>query len=224
MKTITTTMNTMTKNSQGPPSMGQGHPSEGNAKGTMLIGVVKSIKALPGSSAIQSGLPERLQAYFKTRILPSRWYPEQDYVALLDVLASLMQKNRQSIPDWPGDMGAWERIGLGSAQEFSNGPYRALFGRDSVLSSLQHFCSLWKLRHDTGELEVEPGADRLSATLTLCDYAVVSKNHCEIIEGSIIGFLSYTQSQECKPQVRKLQCTSRGDSCCTWRVRWSAVS
>jgi hypothetical protein len=195
-------------------------PTAGNAKGTMFIGALKSLKRLPGFDRIKDSLPENVQPYITQRVLPSRWYPEEDWVALLEAFASLLELNRSKIAHWPKGLDVWEFIGRGSVDEFAKGPYNTFLGPGPVSLRLQHFGSFWSLRHNTGSIEIEHGDDDRSAALRLRGYSKVSTNQCRVIEGSIWRFLNYNRSSDEEIRVQKAACKSEGSDHCCWQISW----
>src|SRR2546428_2763305 len=75
-------------------------------KGTGLIPLVAGLKVHPD---IRETLPPQLHRYLDEALLPSGWYPEQDYVALLEVLVAKMN---------PATVGGnvWAFLGRAAAQ------------------------------------------------------------------------------------------------------------
>jgi hypothetical protein len=127
-------------------------------KGTGLLPIVK---ALSSSARGQAAVPERLRHYLHGEIVASEWYPEDDYHALLGILAELATRDGMSDVwtlfgttgaqrDLAGDQGlVREELRVESA-----GVYRRFVGSEatSVASLFRRLVSLWSAYHDSGRM------------------------------------------------------------------------
>lgn len=200
----------------GPSPTKETQPQQGNVKGTVLVQVVKALRAYPDG---RDAVPPGLRDYVEKRILAANWYPEEDYIALLGVLAPFVEHDRR-ITDWPRGVSYMEYIGRSAVATYAQGPYKALFRGDDVVRALRNFRSFWELRHDTGTARVLVGKDQRSAVLELEGCAVRSKDYCEMLRGSIWGFLSHGGADPERIEVRKDACTAEGDPLCRWKLSW----
>lgn len=131
-------------------------------KGTGVIPLLAAIKARP---ALVASLPDHLQTYLEMPILPSGWYPEDDYHDLITTLA------RAVTPEVPDDLDVWHVFGVlgarrdvaGNEQDVpedsrvkSVGIYRRFSpGAGADLSDLfLRLQKLWTLYHDSGEMRI----------------------------------------------------------------------
>lgn len=107
----------------------------------------------PGSRAAQ---PE-LQHYLEERIQPSRWYPEEDLLALIEAMLPLIPGPRADV---------LATLGTLTARDHLEGIYSHLSGagRGSAPSSSRAF-ALRASQHDTGRFEVEHSAVTLRILL-----------------------------------------------------------
>jgi hypothetical protein len=185
--------------------------SEGNVKGTILIEVVKYLRSR--KEAARAALPARLHHYLSSRILSTSWHPEADY---LDLMRAVIQL-RGSTGAPPG-VSAWEASARASNPAYFEGPYKALVRKGEPARSLASLASLWRLRHDTGEFEVELLGDH-EARLELHDYALVARESCELVQGTLWGLLDYSGAQ--RIQLTHSRCRARGDEVCEWKASWS---
>jgi hypothetical protein len=189
----------------------------GNAKGTVLLPAVKSLRFYPGG---RESVPPPLKPYVEKRILAANWYPEEDYVALLAALAPVLERNRSQIGSWPAGVSVWEFIGRSAAEQYATGTYKSLFRQGDVQGSLKNFRSFWELRHDTGQTDLVISPEGTAAYLDIAGYAVVNKNHCKVIEGSIWGFLYHGGATADRISIRKSLCRADGDALCRWELGW----
>ena len=84
--------------------------------------------------------------------------------------------------------------------------------------TLTHFPALWRLRHDTGEARVELEGSKV-ARIELWDYALPPGNSCELVEGTIWGFLHHSEAKGI--QISHSRCRGRGDAVCEWTAKWA---
>lgn len=187
-------------------------------KGTGLIPLVAGLKVHPDIRRI---LPEHLHRYLDEPVLPSGWYPEQDYVALLEVMAGKMD---------PATVGGnvWAFIGRAAAQRDlagdqgsipppsrvpSSGLYRQFVKTEST--TLPQFFlrakKLWQLYHDTGTLELcrRPGTDIVVLRLSGYEFAFRG-----FVESQTAYFLEFARLSGLKMEGRAVP-NAEGD-CTDW--------
>jgi hypothetical protein len=128
-------------------------------KGTGLLPVVKALRLHPSGP---SSVPIALRHYLDDYVVSGGWYPEQDYFALVQVLAELIRRDGRL-------MDVWEYFGKTSAQrdlagmqmlvpERSRldevGAYRGFINNEatSVYSMFVRTSKLWSMYHDTGRM------------------------------------------------------------------------
>lgn len=176
-------------------------------KGTIVVKIVKSLRSLHEPTT--ELLPPGLQHYLDERVLPTTWYPEEDYLGLMRVLAGKLRD--------PG-MDVWEWMGRESARLDLEEIYRSLLRERDPAGTLEKFESFWSLRHDSGEPKVTlhgPGR----ATVELAGYGLLSGEVCRSVTGSIWQLLSSAGAQGI--QVREESCRVRGAPVCRWQASWT---
>lgn len=158
-------------------------------------------------------LPESLHHYFESRILATSWHPEEDYLALMRVVIKLL-------PGSPGVTGleVWEAAARRTNQVYFEGPYKSLIYQGDPQRSLSKLHSLWRMRHDTGEVSVVADGDH-AARIELRGYALVSAESCALSQGTFWGVLSYSGALEIT--LAHTRCRARGDELCEWRASWT---
>lgn len=182
----------------------------GKVKGTIVMQTVKYIRS-HGEKG-RALVPERLKHYLAGRILPTSWHPEEDHLELMHVSTELF-----SGPGSSESPAVWEEISRATAPVYYEGPYRSLVRKGDPTRTLASYGALWKLRHDTGDIEVV-AQDETSNRIRLTGYALASPKMCASIQGSLIGLLEHAGAR--RPQASHPRCTSRGDELCEWELRW----
>jgi len=180
-------------------------PAVAKTKGTNLIGAVKFLRR--NREAARAALPPALHHYLEDRVLPTSWYPEEDLVALLRVMAPM-------IGDAPGSV--FELMGRITLREHLGGVYERLLKGDP-LSFARRASALWQMQHDSGRLAfIEEGPRR--ALFELADYAHPSREMCATIQGYVHEALA--ASGFAALEIRKTRCTLDGDPRCVWECAW----
>jgi hypothetical protein len=175
-------------------------------KGTGLIPLVAGLKVHPD---IRDRLPARLHRYLDEPVLPSGWYPEEDYVALLEVLAAKMD---------PATVGGnvWAFIGRAAAmrdlagdQESTPPPSRApasglyrQFVKIEPTKPAEFFLrarKLWQLYHDTGTLDLFRRAGTDIVVLRLSGYQFAFRG---LVESQTAYFLEFARLSSLKMEGR----------------------
>ena len=203
-----------------PPSTGRDTRGEekasgsgqGKAKGTLVVGVVKALRWFKEKG--RAATPPHLHPLLDTRVLPSTWYDEADYLELLHVLASITEP--------PAGIEVWEYLGRqqGVASFFERS-YQNLLREGDPQWTLANFPLLWKLRHDTGAATVvTTGNDR--ARVDLADFSIVSRDYCRAIGGTIWALLDRCGAKEIR--VLKVSCRAEGKPICTWDASWTPTT
>jgi hypothetical protein len=186
--------------------------SEGKIKGTIVIEVVKYLRSR--KDAARSLVPPALHHYLEGRILSTSWHPEADYLELMRAVIKL----RGSADALPG-VSPWEASARASNAAYFEGPYKSLVRKgDPGRSLVSSLGPLWRLRHDTGEFEIELQGEK-AARLELRDYALVAREACELVQGTLWGLLDYSGAKNI--QLTHSRCRARGDSVCEWQASWS---
>ncbi len=177
-------------------------------KGTVVLPIVKLLRA--DKERARATLTPSLHGYLSERILVTSWYPEEDYVALLQSLARFLPKM-----DDP-----WAYMGRNSAAHDLTGIYRALIDPHSPERTLRRGNDLWRIYHSTGDFSAElVGAG--AALLQLRDYAAASPDMCHLL-GAYFGEL-IRLSGASSVNVTEATCRAKGAPLCTWNARWHAV-
>jgi hypothetical protein len=175
-------------------------------KGTGLIPLVAGLKVHPD---VRETLPARLRHYLDEPLLPSGWYPEEDYVGLLEVLAAKMD---------PATVGGnvWSFLGRAAAQRDLAGdqdstpppsrtPTSGLYRQfvKSEPTSLPEFFlrarKLWQLYHDTGTLDLYRRSETDIVVLRLSGYQFAFRG---LIESQTAYFLEFARLSGLKMEGR----------------------
>ena len=172
-----------------------------NAKGAILLGPIKFLKQRRADAA--RVVPAALAHYLETDIRVSSWYPEVDFIGLVNAAAQLMPGTREE---------AIERMGVLGAQIHED-VYGDLI---HALSSSSTF-ALWSTQHDSGELR---GVWEMptSSRLELVDFDAPSAENCILVRGYARGGLVANGLEDVR--VEELTCVLRGAALCSWRATW----
>jgi hypothetical protein len=173
-----------------------------NAKGTVMVGLVKALRK--NKERARALLPPELTHYLEERIVVAKWYPLEDFLALLRVSGKLAPEGAKNV---------FELQGRAAAREHMAGTYSRL----SKTTNRRATFTLLGSMFDTGETRVldrEPG----SAVLEYVAFATPARELCEIFTGynaermSMLGFEG--------TQVRHTQCRVDGAPTCRWQISW----
>jgi hypothetical protein len=156
-------------------------------KGTGVIPLVAALKVHPD---VRERLPAHLLRYLDEPLLASAWYPERDYLALLEVLALKMD---------PATVGGnvWTFLGRAAAQRdlagdqdsvpppsrtASSGLYRQFVKAEptDAPAFFLRATKLWQLYHDTGTLDVLRRDAGAVVVLRLSGYAFAFRGLVDI--------------------------------------------
>ena len=172
------------------------------AKGTVMVSLVKVIRK--HRERLRTLLPANLHRYFDERIVLAAWYPLDDYLAMLRVLAKLF-------PDAPADF--YFQIGRSSAREQMSGIYGRLKGDSSRKAAMTLLSSMF----DTGEMQlVEREAGR--AVNDWVGFPTPCRELCELFTGYQLERLSLQHFEDV--HVRHTRCRAEGASVCRWELSW----
>ena len=179
----------------------------GNAKGTVMAGLVKLIRDNPEKA--RPLLAAHLHHYFNTRVVVASWYPLEDYVALLKVAYKLAENPPRDSREF------YENMGRASAREQMSGIYRRLRetkGRKAA-------ATLLGAQYDTGQMNmVERSSGR--AVLEWVGFALPAREIC----GTFTGYQAERMTLQglSEVRVRHTACRAEGGSVCRWELDWKS--
>ncbi len=182
-------------------------------KGTAMLNAVKFLRANFKQQALQL-LPPAMHKYLETRILASNWYPEEENLALIRVLARLLAENVKDVGD---DVYAF--MGRFVARADFSSFYANLIRPGEPEETLRRAPIAWRMYHDTGSFQVSvqgPGRARLE----LSDYGLPSAEMCSLLRGFHEQMIAMAGAQEVSS--KQIACRSRGDRTCVWEMSWRA--
>lgn len=185
--------------------------STGKIKGTIMIEVVKYLRA--HRERAREVVPERLQHYLDGRILATSWHDEEDYLELMKAIVAILPPS-----DARRGISPFEYSSRSTSGAYFEGPYKSLVRHGEPGRTLRSLGALWRLRHDTGEFEVELEGEG-TARVWLRDYALVAREACELVQGTLWGMLHHSGAVEI--ELRHPRCRARGDEVCEWELEWS---
>jgi uncharacterized protein (TIGR02265 family) len=181
--------------------------AEPHTKGSHVLNAVKMLRS--NRERALELLPPALHKYLEQRILPSSWYPLEEHLVLLRVLAQL----------WPATAGdPWALMGRGTAQSDLNGLYKMYLKPDDPARTLVAMGTLWHSAHDTGEARAvieAPGR----ATLYMREFGIRSRDYCRITTGYVAEVIRLAGGRDAG--VEHTRCRGDGETECVWRVTWS---
>jgi hypothetical protein len=175
-------------------------------KGTNVVGAVKLLRA--NRERALTLLPARLHHYLQERLLVSSWYPEEDQIELLRVIARLM----------PPTPNPFVVMGMTTAQADLTGIYRNSLRADDPQRTLLAAGGLWRNYHDTGEMSASDEGSK-AAVVRLRGYQAACVEMCRVVEGYLIGCSRVAGASDVR--TTKLTCSLDGAPECSWRLAWS---
>lgn len=184
--------------------------SDGKIKGSIMSGIVRYLRLHRQRS--QKLLTPGLREYLDTRILATRWYPEEDYLGLMRALVQLREEPRD-----PG-ISRYEDSAREAATTHFEGPYRPLLIQGDPARTLANLRKFWQLRHDTGEMAVTM-VKANDARVELRGYSLVAPEVCDLNQGTFWGMVRHAGGNDIR--ISHGKCRARGDDLCEWRVSWS---
>lgn len=169
-------------------------------KGSIMLPLVRGLRA--GVPDARKAMPAHLHHYLDERIIVSEWYPEEDHLELLQFLGRAT------------GVQSFVPMGHYLAQFELNGVYKLALHEGDAMRTLRAFVKLWPQNHDTGELEL--GERRGGVKYTLTDYALPSREICEIITGYIAEGIRMSIDQTVR--VAHTRCRANGAPACIWEI------
>jgi hypothetical protein len=192
------------------------------AKGTAIVGAVAVMKA--NEEIYRRLLRPQMLHYLDDPVLVSGWYPMEDYLELLRILAATIDPKVMG-----GD--AYRAFGIIAARRDLRGSQthvpedqrveRAGLYRSAVDSGLglsgRIRRGLWlrSLYYSSGHYEATRSGER-SLRLTLCDFPMVSAELCRVGTGYLIEVFH----QPPKGWIEKITCRAKGAAECAWELRF----
>jgi hypothetical protein len=190
-------------------------------KGVIVEAVVAGLR--PNRERLRAQIGPTLQRYLDEPILASAWYPFEDYSALVDVLASTV--DRALVPGDPyvffGRTAAQRDIG-GSQERVprqqrapTSGVYRStVLAGQGVAGQIRRVLAVRRQYFSVSAYDVKRTGER-ALLITLLDFPVVSSNMC----AGVTGFLDEAFAMLKLGRVSKATCRAVGSSECTWDLR-----
>ncbi len=180
----------------------------GNIKGISLIDVVKGLRANRQSALAR--LPDALVPYVdgSRYILASSWYPDDDFMALSEIITQIM-------PD-PG-MDPWTWLGCFGGRKAFEGPYAPLVKEGDPGESLARYPEIWRFYHDQGETIVEPAGDQ-GARITISHYLTTFPSFCRLQAGHMEELLRVAGATSARITVAEV---GQGDEPARFDARWT---
>ena len=173
-------------------------------KGTGISTVVRLLREHHRSPV----LPDPLQQYFDQRVLVASWYPEEDFLALLQVLV-------QSAPS--AEKEPWRWMGRSVANIDLTQVYSTMVQKGSPIGTLQRLPRLWRLYHDSGRADVGL-IDEGRAQIQVADYGYADESFCQWMKGYLGEMLRIGGAR--KSVVKSLR-TGTLDKPARWLAQWS---
>ena len=203
--------------------MSRGEPKH---KGVGVVAVVKGVKASPKATAL---VPEAQRHYLSDALLPSGWYPERDYNALLMALAESMAGSAV------GDV--WAYFGRTAARRDVAGEQNAIPAQsrtenagiyrnfragspDDLPGMCLRLAKIWSMYHDTGRVSFTRHAEKPGLMLCrLHDFQFPVRGMAELQTAFMIEFAGLAGIQ-----VRgRLERFAEGASVCEWHYQVAAT-
>ena len=178
-----------------------------NAKGINLVDMVKFLRAQRETSLPL--LPAPLRHYLDETINIAAWYPEEDMIGLVRVLAQLMPQTGEE---------PLVLIGRINAREHVKGAYNHLFENGQLSTLPIRAKALWKSMHDSGDFRLAMADGE--ATAEVVGYAYPTPEMCVMIRPYVEELFRATGIE--KIHVEKRSCCREGDAACRYHVTWSS--
>ncbi|MCG8458966.1 MAG: DUF2378 family protein [Holophagales bacterium] len=120
-------------------------------------------------------LDEDLRHYLGERVLVASWYPEEDHVRLMKVVAQLYAQPGKDV---------WQWMGVQTARMDLRELYASMVAQGRPQETLKRFPALWRLYRTAGRAEVQTLGSR-RGIVRLYDYPFL----CPEIERLLGGYL-----------------------------------
>lgn len=193
-----------------------------HVKGTALAGTVSALK--PAAEKKPDLVPESLQHYLREEVNPGAWYPFDDYVALMKILASTIDPAKAK-----GDV--YRAFGIIGAQRDLRGVQDnvpeeqrpkttsiysgKLQGVTGLASLVRRGLHLRELYYSRGYYKVKRLAER-KLLVTLHDFPA-SAELCAVSTGYLIEVF---RSAKVGAWVERVSCRGNGDPECRWELKF----
>ena len=152
-------------------------------------------------------LPEPLKLYVERQVLVASWYPEEDFIALLQEL-SRWAPSREKDP--------WLWMGRAVAHVDLLQIYSSMVQKGSPMGTLQRLPRLWRLYHDSGRADIGLVDDH-RAQIQVADYAFADEHFCRWMKGYLAEMLYIGGARVAK--VKSLR-TGSLDKPARWIAQW----
>lgn len=173
-----------------------------NVKGTGISTVLKLLKKQGVTQ-----LPKDLASYTESQVLVASWYPEEDFLDLLQTLAGAAPAKEKD---------PWQWIGRAVAHVDLLQIYSFMVQKGSPIGTLQRLPRLWRLYHDSGRADVGI-LDVGRAQVQVADYAFADEHFCRWMKGYIAEMLHIGGARGIA--VRSLR-TGSLDKPAQWLAQW----
>jgi len=175
-------------------------------KGTNLIDMVKTLRTHREKS--RELLPERLHHYLDEHLNVAAWYPEEDMIELVRVLAQLIPGSREE---------ALVLIGRLNARMHLQGTYAHLLVDAQPDTLPIRAVALWQTMHDTGKFRLTIEKGRAEARLS--GYGHPTPEMCTMLGAYLLELFEIAGLKD--PTVDELWCCRLGARDCCWRIEWT---
>ncbi len=142
-------------------------------------------------------------------VIASSWYDEDIYKDFNQSIKKVLS---------PKDPQILEHLGAMSAEAGLKGVYSSKLKEGDVLSTLARCSSLWKMFHDTGELEVNVVEGENRAVFTVKGYGMPHVESCINLLGW--GKRMVELAGGSNVRVTKKKCECKGDEYCEMVAEW----
>lgn len=175
-----------------------------NIKGTGILQVVTMLRERRDHA--EPLLKEPLRPYLDRHVLVASWYPEPDFLDLLEAMSHLAPKAEAADP--------WGWLGRESAAVDLVEIYGSMVQKGSPWGTLQRLPRLWKLYHDSGRADVGVLGDA-KAQVMVSDFAFATPEFCRYLNGYLGEMLRLAGAEGVR--VAPLHVGANGQP-----ARWSA--
>lgn len=189
-----------------------------NIKGTAMLPIVSAFRA--ERATLDPLLPAELQHYVDDDVNVAGWYPIEDVLALMRIMARglMPQVETKRTFEYFGAVAA-ERD-LQGKQDLVRETHRVTAGfyegaiskKHDLATTVRRACGLHQLYYDVGEL-VARRIDERTLALRTENQPFVGEELCHITRGYFLQILRIIGVQ-C--DLEKVSCRARGDAVCEW--------
>ena len=192
-------------------------------RGVALDGAVAALR--PAHAKDPGRFPHPLRRYFADALDPEGWYPLQDYLDLLKLLAAQMDPAQVKGDPWRafGVFGAKRDLqsvqdALPAAQQSARAGLFADFmqGQSGLAILIRKGLTLRERYYSRGYYSVVRSGER-KVEVTLNDFPL-SKELCAVSTGYLTELF---RSAKVGAWVERLSCRGDGDANCCWEIRFA---